>query len=238
MSPADPNLARIELIAAAWGPLRDQLVFVGGCAAGLLISDPAATPIRATLDVDLVVHVSVLADYHKVEKEFERLGFQRDLSREAPICRWKFRNIEVDLMPTEEGLLGFANRWYPLALETARSMTLPSGTSIRLVSAPVFLGTKFEAFAGRGRGDLLGSHDLEDILSVIAGRTELIDEVAGAPANLRQYLGDQSRALMALPDFESYLPGLIQDDSYGEQSDLVLERMRLIVGIGSVGKSS
>ena len=49
----DPNLERVELVATALGPLRDELVFVGGCAAGLLMSDPGATPIRATIDVDL-----------------------------------------------------------------------------------------------------------------------------------------------------------------------------------------
>ncbi len=39
---SDPNLAMVELIAQALGPLREQLVFVGGCAAGLLLTDPAA----------------------------------------------------------------------------------------------------------------------------------------------------------------------------------------------------
>ena len=56
----DPNLSKIELIAAALGPLRDQLVFVGGCAVGLLITDTAAAPVRATFDVDLVARVSAL----------------------------------------------------------------------------------------------------------------------------------------------------------------------------------
>jgi predicted nucleotidyltransferase len=223
----------MELVAAALGPLRDQLVFVGGCAAGLLISDAAATPIRPTLDVDLVVQVTALADYHGLENEFTRLGFRRDMKRDSPICRWVYRNIEVDLMPTDEKILGFANRWYPIALETARPKKLPSGTSIRLISGPAFLGTKFEAFLDRGKRDLLGSHDLEDLLNVIAGRAELIDEIAGAPAELRRYLGEQCHALMSTPDFENYLPGLILDDPYGEQSDLVLERMRLITGVGS-----
>ena len=49
----DPNLAKIELIASALGPLRDQLVFVGGCAVGLLIIDNAAAPVRVTFDIDL-----------------------------------------------------------------------------------------------------------------------------------------------------------------------------------------
>jgi len=171
----DPNLERIEIVAAALGPLREQLVFVGGCAAGLLISDPAATPIRATRDVDLVVHVDVLTEYHRVEEEFAKLGFKRDMTREAPICRWVYRQIEVDLMPAKSDIIGFANRWYPLAVETAQPIALPSGISIRLISAPAFLGTKFEAFGHRGEGDLLGSHDLEDILNVVAGRAQLLE---------------------------------------------------------------
>lgn len=101
MTQRDPNLERIEVVAAALGPLREHVVFVGGCAAGLLISDPAATPIRATLDVDLVVNVTVLTEYHRIEEEFADLGFKRDMSAEAPICRWVYRNIAVDLMPTD-----------------------------------------------------------------------------------------------------------------------------------------
>lgn len=232
MTPLDPNLARIELVAAALGPLRQQLVFVGGCAAGLLISDPAATPIRATLDVDLVAHVTALAAYHQMEGQFERLGFRRDVTAEAPICRWLYRNIAVDLMPTQPDIIGFANRWYPLAMETAHDFALPSGVRIRLITTPAFLGTKFEAFAGRGQGDL-ASHDLEDILNVIAGREQLAEEIAQAPEDLRAYLTRESGKLLAMPDFEYYLPGMILDDSPGGQSELVLHRLRAIVELGT-----
>lgn len=45
MSVQDPNVAKVELIARALGPLREQVVFVGGCAAGLLITDPTAAQI-------------------------------------------------------------------------------------------------------------------------------------------------------------------------------------------------
>ncbi len=233
MTQRDPNLERIEVVAAALGPLREQVVFVGGCAAGLLISDPAATPIRATLDVDLVVNVAALTEYHRTEEEFAALGFKRDMSAEAPICRWVYRNIAIDLMPTDARILGFANRWYPLAIQTADTMTLPSGLSIRLIGAAEFVATKFDAFAHRGNADLLASHDLEDILNVIAGREQILEEIARSSVELRQYLSRQSRALMTMRDFEYYLPGLIQDDSSGEQSDLVLERLRAIVELGA-----
>jgi predicted nucleotidyltransferase len=224
----DPNLERVELVAAALGALREQLVFVGGCAAGLLMNEPGATPIRATLDVDLVVRVTALTQYHKLEERFTRLGFKRDMSTDAPICRWKYRGIEVDLMPADREVLGFSNKWYPLAIDTAQQVTLPSGIVIRLISGPAFIATKFEAFSDRGKGDLLASHDLEDIVNVIASRTHMLDEIAQSPADLRAYLADRCRDLLAIPDFGNYLPGLIQDDSYGEQTDEVLERLRTI----------
>lgn len=46
MNPRDPNLAQVELIAQMLGSLREELVFVGGCAVGLLMTDPAASPAR------------------------------------------------------------------------------------------------------------------------------------------------------------------------------------------------
>jgi predicted nucleotidyltransferase len=228
MNVHDPNLERVELVATALGPLRDELVFVGGCAAGLLMSDPGATPIRATIDVDLVARVTALSQYHKLEEVFTQLGFKRDMTADAPICRWRYRGIAVDLMPTDPNVLGFANRWYGLAMETAQRVSLPSGIAIRLISGPAFIATKFEAFADRGQGDLLASHDLEDIVNVIASRTRILEEVAHSPADLRGYLAVRCRELLAIPDFSNYLPGLISDDSSLTLTDEVLERLQVI----------
>ncbi len=97
----------------------------------------------------------------------------------------------LDVMPTDEDVLGFGNRWYHLAVRTAESVRLPSGRSIRLIAPPVFLATKLEAFHGRGGGDFLASHDLEDIAVVIDGRPELVNEVAACEIALRTYLSDE-----------------------------------------------
>jgi len=51
----DPNLGMVERIAAALGPLRERVVFVGGSATDLLITDPLAAAIRVTKDVDVIV---------------------------------------------------------------------------------------------------------------------------------------------------------------------------------------
>lgn len=156
MKPKHPNVAKLELVAYALGDLRERLLFVGGCAVDLLLTDTAAAPSRVTYDVDLVAQVAALAGYHQLEKEFVRLGFKRDMSEDAPICRWRLGHLEVDLMPSDTSVLGFANLWYPLAVQTVQLVVLPSGTTIRLIAAPVFLATKFEAFADRGKGDLFG----------------------------------------------------------------------------------
>ena len=232
MKAQDPNIAKVELIAAALGPLRGQLVFVGGCAAGLLLTDPAAASARVTFDVDLLAEVAALPGFYKLEKQFARQGFKRDTSPEAPICRWRFGDLEVDLMPMDSRVLGFANRWYPLVAQTAQQYVLPSGNSIRLIAAPAFLATKFEAFADRGGGDMLASHDLEDIINIVDGRPELRDEVAGAPAELRAYAAGRCAALLNAPAFLDALPGLIfPDESQAARLMILTQRLEQLAAL-------
>lgn len=232
MNAHDPNVAKVELVAQALGELREQVVFVGGCAVGLLLTDPAAAPPRVTYDVDLVAKVAALPGYHRLEREFSRRGFVRDMAADAPICRWRFQRLEVDLMPTDAGVLGFANRWYPLAVAGAERVSLPSGTQIRLIAAPAFMATKFEAFADRGRYDLLGSHDAEDIVNLIDGRPELVAEATAAPDELRRYLADRCGTWLARPDFADALTGMIvPDDALAERVQTVLQRLTQLAGM-------
>lgn len=212
MSPADPNVQRVELVATALGELADQLVLVGGCAVGLLIDSPTAPAPRVTYDVDLVAEVAALRDYHALEAQFAQRGFKRDVSPEAPICRWRLGTLEVDLMPTDERILGFSNRWYRLAVESSKRLALPSGRAINLIDTPAFLATKFEAFWTRGGGDPLLSHDLEDIINVVEGRRSIEPEVAHAQPDVCAYLAAQFARLVAVADFENVLPGLVAYD--------------------------
>lgn len=53
----NPNLEILMLAIEQLGELADDMVFLGGCATGLLITDSAAPPIRVTKDVDAIIHV-------------------------------------------------------------------------------------------------------------------------------------------------------------------------------------
>lgn len=209
----NPNLAMVEVAAQALGELCESLVFVGGCATGLLVTSVRAHDIRATEDVDVVTKVATVGGYHEVEKRLARRGFKHDVSADAPICRWIGAGITLDLMPSEPGVLSFHNRWYPLAVQTAHPVQLPSGRTIALIAAPVFIGTKLEAFHDRGGGDFLVSHDLEDIVTVVDGRPTLTGEVEAAPADLRAYLKKQFRELSSTDDFLDALAGHLPGDA-------------------------
>lgn len=173
----NPNLEILALAVDQLGQLTEEMVFLGGCATGLLITDAAAPPIRPTVDVDAIVQMVSLADYYQLSDKLRARGFTEDTSDDAPICRWVSKGVTLDVMPTDAQILGFGNNWYGPAAENAVSVELPSGKQIRMVSGPYFLITKLEAFDGRGGGDYLASHDMEDIVAVLDGRREIIEEV-------------------------------------------------------------
>jgi hypothetical protein len=217
----DPNLPILIAVAQALGDLRESFVFVGGCATGLLLTARRAQVIRATQDVDVVVQVASLAKYHEIERAVQSRGFKHDLSPEAPICRWIKDGVKLDLMPSEPGILGFHNRWYPMAVKTAKRVKLPGGIEIKLIIAP--------AFHGRGESDYLASHDLEDLVTVIDGRLELIEEIQHAEEELQRYLASEINKLLTSADFRQALSGHLPGDA-ASQARLpeLLRRMRVL----------
>jgi len=222
----NPNLHRLIAAAAKLAPLLDQIAFVGGCITGLLLTDPAAAPIRPTLDVDAIVAVASYAEFTVLENRPRDLGFRESRTEDAPICRWINGDTILDLMPTDASILGFSNRWYPPALEKAQKTKL-ANQEIRVITAPYFLATKLEAFHGRGKNDFRMSHDLEDIVTVVDGRPEIVVEVHLAPADVRKYLSDEFRSLLSKRDFWDALPGHLPfDDASQQRTGLVLQRMK------------
>ena len=132
-------------------------------------------------------------------------------------------------MPSEPGILSFHNRWYPLAVTTAKPVRLPSGRVISLIAPPVFIATKLEAFHDRGENDFLGSHDLEDIVTVVDGRSELLEEVRVAPDDLRKYLASEFRDLISTSAFLDALPGHLPGDAASQaRMPELLRRLRFL----------
>ena len=137
-------------------------------------------------------------------------------------------------MPSQPDILGFHNRWYPLAIATATQVKLLNGMDIRLIAAPVFIGTKFEAFHGRGGNDYLASHDLEDIITVIDGRPELPQEIDQVDAELKHYLAAEIKALLEDRNFLTALPGHLPSDAASQAR--LPELIRRLRAIGNMSQ--
>jgi len=230
----NPNIEILEVAAQALGPICEELVFLGGCAAALLITDSAAPPVRVTRDVDTIIEIASAIEYHELGKRLRDCGFDVDQSKGAPICRWAGHGIILDIMPTDAKILGFTNIWYASAISTAVTFELPSGVSIRLIEPAHFLATKLAAFDGRGDDDYVMSHDLEDVVCVLDGRPELDDEVLGAPRKLATYVCGRISELLNDQRFLEALPGQLPGDP-GSQARLpeLIARLERLAAVNS-----
>ncbi len=124
----DVSLVMVRSVAERLGPLRKKAVFLGGAATALLITDEATPEVRATKDVDIIVEVLSKSDYYQLEETLRSLGFTQSMEEDAPLCRWVINDTKVDVMPTDEKILGFTNKWYPIisTVLTKASMSLRS----------------------------------------------------------------------------------------------------------------
>lgn len=219
---ADPNRTFFESAVRLLAPVLDELVFVGGCTTGIFITDPAAGGIRPTRDVDAIVDVTSYAQYTALSERLRALGLVEDTSDGAPLCRWRKDTLILDVIPTDASVLGFSNRWYPTAIDTAQRLDL-AGEHVRIVTPALFLATKLEAFHGRGADDVLSSHDLEDIVTVVDGRPEIVNDVVSADERVRAYISADIQSLLDNPDFVEALAGFLLPDAANQARRPILQ---------------
>lgn len=201
------SLEMLARIAKGLGPLKEKVVFVGGSTVSLYLTDPGAATVRPTEDVDCVIQVLTRGQYYKLEQELEQLGFRHVTEKDAPICRWSYRGLTADIMPTEGAVLNFKNSWYPDGYEQAIEVKLPGGEVVRIFSLPYFLASKIEAFNDRGHGDFLTSPDMEDIIAVLDGSETLAEEISTAPAKVRKHLAGKFAEFLRNDRFTESLEG-------------------------------
>lgn len=145
----------------------------------------------------------------------------------------------VDIMPIDASVLGLSNRWYSMAFETAEQLELERGLRSRLTTAPCFLATKLEAFAERGHEDYQASTDIDDVVSLLDGRAELIDEIRAAPGSLRVFLVDEARRLCEDRSFLESISWQLQPDRASQaRAAIIVQRLDRIRASGEVFSAS
>ncbi|MCP4076622.1 MAG: hypothetical protein GY744_10610 [Gammaproteobacteria bacterium] len=214
----------IRVAEGLGGELLPKFVFVGGCTTALLVTDEfTREQIRHTDDVDLIVHLAGYASYTQLISKLRSKGFMERPDNDSPICAMWLDDLRVDIMPDDESILGFSNRWYRGAVKTVEYFCLSDQVQIKLIKPVYFVATKLEAYLGRGNNDPLSSHDIEDLLNVFDGRPELLSELKQAPLELKDFISTQISSLLKSNDFEYAVKSCSVGDALREQ--LIFDRL-------------
>jgi hypothetical protein len=112
------NADRLHATLEKLGPLRSEVVLVGGASTQLFITDAAVAGERPTEDVDFIIDRDAMG-VHALEVRLRRENFNQRPELGDPICRWRRDDIAIDVMPVDGAVFGFSNRWYRLAWDTA-----------------------------------------------------------------------------------------------------------------------
>jgi len=189
------NITRIKAVYDALEELAAEVIFIGGAVVSLYADRPSLE-IRPTDDVDILIELLDYNGYAAIEEKLRKKGFVNDIAS-GVVCRYIINGIIVDVMPTDENILGFSNKWYPEAFKNAGYIMLDVNHTIRIFSAVYFIAVKMEAFKNRGNGDGRTSSDFEDIVFILNYRNAFWDELAAAPENVKQYLQQNFKELLA-----------------------------------------
>lgn len=230
MRPVDLN--DLEAVSRRLKTVGVKFAFTGGAVIGFLLDNPRLPFPRQTDDVDAIAEVITRSGFTELEARLrDTARFSHDTSDGAPLCRWVVDGVKVDIMPMLDPTGQFRDRWFEYALQSSLLNTFRDVT-IRTVSAACFVATKLAAFEDRGRGDFVGSHDIEDILTVVDGRKTLCAELAAERNDLRQFVATRIAAMLEAPAFLDALPGHLPPDNASQlRLPLLTERLRQIAAL-------
>ena len=217
------------------GPLSGlpfDFAFLGGSVLSLLVTDDGVDAIRVTKDVDVMLDIRSRKDYHRVDEMLESLGFRHDIREDAPVCRWIYDGVTVDVLPIRKDVLGWSSRWFEEALAAARAVQC-CGNIVKVVTAPYFVALKLEAFEERGMGDFIASTDFEDVICLLNGRESIVSEVRQTEG-IREFLSEKFTLYLGSEDLEDAVEGFVQTENEPEaRKEVILARMREIA-VGGV----
>ena len=185
---------RIREVAVRLDYLLKDVVFVGGSVVALYADDPAADEVRPTDDIDIVVGISTRGAFSAFEEKIRQLGF-KNVTDSTFIGRYKINEIIVDVMPIDEAVLGFSNKWYREGIDQSFLYEIDDEISIRLMPFHYFIASKIEAHNSRNKGDLRQSRDFEDIVYSFDNRLDPLKDMQKASGKVRDFLKEKMNDL-------------------------------------------
>jgi hypothetical protein len=191
------NSHTIAAAARAIEPLLNRVVFTGRQVADYLITASLATAPKSTVVGDAPLRLLCSASLDRVAADLSRLGLTRK-ARTVASERWVIADgPTIDLIHVSSdanAVEGDANGALSTWLEYATLLTMgvqvgpgPTRMAVRISGAPALLALDWAAYRS-SKASPLDSLELADIITLVAGRTELAAELRAAPPELREFV--------------------------------------------------
>lgn len=145
--------------------------------------------------------------------ELRKAGFENDNTSKV-ICRYLYQSIVVDIMPTDESVLGISNQWYKPAFTQAYTVVLDAHHTVNIFPVAFFIAAKLDAYKSRGGNDGRTSTDFEDIVFVLNHRTSIWQELNETKGKLRAYLKKELKAILEIAYIDEWISSHLD---YNEQ---------------------
>ena len=224
-TPQASSLLRLEAVARVVSPLANRLVFTGSATIPLLVEQSAGRTEDAASPITAISYSS----RDRLRPELRNLGLEPATNRSSAEC-WRTPGGQAfEITVHEDDEAKYSNPWYAYSLDCTTTAQFMPTLSIRIAGAPAFLAAAWwDAMNSDG-----ASEDLTDVVTLVHGRTVIVDEIAAAPLDVRTFLAGAAAQFVQLPDADlkildelpraARLPGAV---------DRVFERLRRITRLG------
>lgn len=221
------NRGVLKKIAVALSELNEQVIYVGGAVVSLYINDPAADDVRPTKDVDISLSIATLSELEAIREDLTKKGFIQT-AEDNVICRFRYDDVKVDVMNTKNVGWAPANPWFAPGYLLKQEVEI-EGQRLQILPLSYFLASKITAYNGRGKNEPRTSHDFEDIVYVLDNRTDIVDQILHAPADVKIFLTSELTAIQR----DSVKQEAIMGNLFYESRDIrfrkIMENIKTIV---------
>ncbi len=213
--------------------IMDKIVFVGGATLLFYIDkDLKGNPdIRFTEDIDIAINIKTKSEFYKIQELLKSKGYKEAVDSNI-ISRFKNKDIIVDIIPIEERILGFTNRWYKRGFD--KTMIIEIGdrekNKIKILSPPYFLASKLEAFFSRGIKDPYISQDLDDIVFILNVRKNIKKEILESnDIELQKFISTGMKNIFANQKVKDFIQSCFYNQP--ERANTIFNRIKTIIKI-------
>ncbi len=221
------NLGAVEKVANALCHLRENVVFVGGAVVSLYANDPAADDVRPTKDVDIVLEIFSLTNLENLRENLGSKNFIQT-AEDNVICRFRYEDVQVDVMSTHAVGWAPANPWFASGFERSEKVLI-GNKEIQILPFPYFLATKFSAFESRGDHDPRTSPDLEDITYLLDNRTDWVKNLQKSPSDVLGFLKNEFTKILNRKILQEAILGNLYFETQTERFEMMMMKMKIIV---------